>query len=80
MILEGYSDTTGWGMCRGCGARIQWIELTSTKKMPFDREIVPIRSRREPSTNRVILEIDTDINTVHWSTCTQPDQFRRKKR
>jgi hypothetical protein len=67
------------GRCRSCGADIEWAELTSGKRMPFNPPIVATLTQGDLlRDDRVIEVIDTDITPVHFQTCPQADDWRRK--
>jgi len=44
-ILLIYQDSRGLGRCRSCGAAIEWAELVSGKRMPFNPPIVGVRTQ-----------------------------------
>lgn len=55
--------------CQACQARIIFLDTAAGKKMPVDADTV---------------EADDDVyehgrHVSHFSTCTKPDQFRRKR-
>ncbi len=77
--IEIYADTRGPGRCRDerCGQPIIWATVVrSGKKMCFDGEAIALRTRLEPSTRRLIEEVDLDDN--HWSRCPGAAQFKRR--
>ena len=47
--------------------------------MPFDGEIVPVRSFREEQTNRVIEVVDTEVTNSHFATCPDASSFRKPR-
>jgi hypothetical protein len=74
--IEVWADTRGRGRCRACGARIEWAEIVkSAKKMPFDADLVALRTRHHAQTHRLIEEVD--LATNHWATCPRAADFRR---
>jgi hypothetical protein len=78
ILASVYADTVGVGRCRdeACGARITWAENVVThRRMPFDGELVAIRTSTEPATGRQIWHVDLDQN--HWRSCPGSDKFRR---
>lgn len=81
-LIEIYADTRGKARCRSCEARIEWATVVkSGKKMPFDGEIVPVRSYHEGPdsfTGRLIEVVDTTVTTSHFATCPQSDRWRKK--
>ncbi len=76
-ILKIYQDSKGKGACRSCGAPIEWAELTSGKRHPFDGEIVPVRTQGSILEGRVIEEVDTSISHSHFETCPDAKRWRR---
>ena len=78
MILKIYQDSKGPGTCRSCAAPITWAELTSGKRMPFDGEIVVVRTQGSILDGRVIEEVDTDITPSHFQTCPQAKDWRKR--
>ena len=76
--VEICADTRGRSRCRSCGACIEWAEVAkSGRKMPFDGEIVPVGSRHEPETRRLIEIVDLEVTTSHFATCPDAEQWRR---
>lgn len=80
--LSIFQDSRGSGTCRSCGAPITWAELTSGKRMPFDGELVAVRTQGSLflSGERVVEVIDTDITPSHFQTCPDRDQWRKGRR
>ena len=74
--LRIYRDTRGKGRCRTCGAAIEWAELVSGKRMPFDGEIVAVKTEQE--TDRAVEVIDTDVTSSHFQTCPDAEKWRRR--
>lgn len=73
--IEIYADTRGPGVCRGCGARIEWAEVVkSGKRMCFTGEIVALTTRRNDD-KRLIETVDFDTN--HWADCPKAKDFKR---
>jgi len=81
MILEIYKDSHGQkGHCRSCHAPIEWAELTSGKRMPFNFPIVVSRTDAPVYRGaRVIERVDTLFNKTHFATCPQAQDWRRNK-
>jgi hypothetical protein len=77
-ILKIYQDSRGPGTCRSCGAAIEWAELTSGKRHPFDRPIVAVRTQGSVLEGRVIEEVDTSVSATHFATCPQSKQWQRR--
>lgn len=75
--IDVYADTRGVSRCTGktCGQRILWATIVASgRKMCFnDAEAVALKTRLEPTTNRVIETLDLDDN--HWATCSDRKQF-----
>lgn len=77
--------------CKACGAQIIWIRSTAGKLIPCNYNPVYYK-RTRCSNTRVVLPngevITADLTTdyanaegygyiPHWSTCTNPDKFRK---
>lgn len=77
-ILKIYQDSKGRGTCRSCGAAIEWAELTSGKRHPFDAPIVVVRSQGSVLEGRVIEHIDTAVSASHFATCPDANDWRRR--
>ena len=76
--LEIYADTRGTGVCRSCGAPVEWAEMVkSGKKNPFNPPIVAVATKHD-SDMRLIEVIDSSVTTSHFSTCPDRDKWRRK--
>jgi hypothetical protein len=74
-----FRDSKGAGTCRSCGERITWAETIAGKKIPLDgREIVAIATEGNPIQGRVIEVLDTDITKVHFETCPEAKNWRRR--
>lgn len=70
------ADTVGYGSCRGehCGARLAWAETLKGKRMPFDGELVALRTNVTPD-SRITWEVSLD--QAHWSSCPDFKRFKR---
>lgn len=79
MILKIYQDSKGPGTCRSCGASIEWAELVSGKRMPFNNSIVAVRTQGSIIEGRVIEEVDTDVSPTHWATCPDAKKWSGRK-
>jgi hypothetical protein len=77
-ILQIYQDSKGRGTCRSCGASIEWAELVSGKRHPFDAPIVAMRSQGSILDGRVIEHVDTDASPTHFASCPQGKQWSRR--
>ncbi len=79
-ILSIYQDSKGPGTCRSCGQRIEWAELTSGKRHPFDAPIVPVRTQGALlAGERVTEHVDTSVSTSHFATCPDAAKWRQRK-
>lgn len=79
-LLQIYQDSRGQGRCRSCGANVEWAELTSGKRMPFDGEIVVVKTQGSLLGGERIVEfVDTAVTPTHWETCTDPERWRKKR-
>lgn len=78
-ILRIYADSRGPGRCRSCGAAIEWAELESGKRMPFDPPVVPVRMQGNlVQGQRIIEDVDTTVTSPHWATCPDAEKWRRR--
>ena len=80
MILEIYKDSHGKkAHCRSCGAPIEWAELKSGKKMPFDFPIVvTVTEGNVLDGTRIVERVDTDISQTHFATCPDSKNWSRR--
>jgi hypothetical protein len=81
-LISVYEDSVSkhTSPCRSCQAPITWAETLAGKRMPFDGEIVAVRTERERATARAILVIDTAVTTSHFATCPDASTWRGRKR
>jgi hypothetical protein len=78
MKLTLYQDSRAPGRCRSCGAAIEWAELTTGKRTPFNR-IVPLRANPVLFAGaRVIEEVDTASSPTHFESCPDAKEWRRR--
>lgn len=70
--------------CRGCGAKIKWIQMTTGKWMPCDPELV--EGKDLIGNDTLITEDgmlfkydldDVDGYVPHWATCPKAGEFRK---
>ena len=80
--------------CRSCGASIIWIQTPRGKAMPCDDSPVYYKEAEKGKDKVVLLNGETvSCNIVkdhwdatgfgykpHWSTCNNPDKFRKEKK
>lgn len=79
MLLDLYQDSRGRGRCRSCGAPVEWAELTSGKRMPFDPEVVVLRTQGSLlGGERIVETVDTTVTLSHFTTCPDASSWRRK--
>lgn len=79
-LLDIYSDSKGQGRCRSCGASITWAELTTGRKMPFDGDVVVVRTQGNIlGGDRVVETVDTSITRTHFETCPDAKKWRRDR-
>lgn len=80
MMIEIYADSRGLGQCRSCGAAVEWAEVVkSGKRLPFDGEIVPVRTQDDLlGGGRVIEVVDTTVTPSHFETCPDATAWRRR--
>jgi hypothetical protein len=78
-ILKIYQDSRSKGTCRSCGAPIEWAELTSGKRHPFNVPIVSTRTQGSMlAGERTIEDVDTAVSSSHFQTCPQSKTWRRR--
>lgn len=70
--------------CRACGKEIIFIETENGKKMPVDAEKTTIVRQNGKVETGPELKVIVNENgemvagyVPHWSTCTEPDKFRK---
>ena len=65
------------GRCRAaaCKREIEWVQTVKGKRLPVDH---PLRVVREFARLDGTLLTVIDTARVHWATCGDADQFRRK--
>ena len=71
-----YEGSKASGICRGCGAAMDWYDTLSGKKLPMNAGAVPLKSENERDTSRVVAWFDAADS--HWNTCPTREQFRKK--
>lgn len=78
MLIEVYADTRRLGVCRSCHAPIEWATVVkSGKAMLFNAPLVPVRT--QPAlVGSAIDVIDTTRTIVHFVTCPQAKDWRRR--
>jgi len=77
--LSIYTDTRGPGRCRSCGADVEWAQLVTGKRIPFDPPIV-VRVRQQALLDeRAIDVVDMDQTRSHFASCPDAAQWRRTK-
>ena len=75
--LRLYRDSRAPGRCRSCGADIEWAQLTSGKRMPFNR-ILPVAAQENLLEGRIVEDVDTETSPVHFETCPDAKAWRRR--
>ena len=79
--------------CKACGKPIIWIRTTAGRMMPVDQkpvEYIPIQGGSRTFVTEEGSVVKGELPEVegeptatgyipHWSTCTNPRRFRRKK-
>lgn len=76
-VIQVYADTVGQSRCTGptCRALISWAQVVKTgRKMCFDGELVAIRTSHDADWRQIW---DVDLDTNHWATCPDRQQFKR---
>jgi len=77
-ILKIFQDSRNNGTCRSCGATVEWAELVTGKRMPFDPPIVAVRTQGSFISGRVIEEVDSMVTLSHFATCQDAKEWRRR--
>ncbi len=63
--------------CRGCGAPISFRQVVASGKwLPFDGDPVALRTRQDVETGRLVE--DLDASDVHFRSCPNSADFRRR--
>jgi hypothetical protein len=78
-LLAIWQDSKGLGTCRSCGAKVEWAELTSGRRMPFDPPIVAVRSQGSVLDGRVIEMVDSAVSISHFATCPDANKWRKNR-
>lgn len=73
--LTVFDDSKGFGVCRSCGAKLTWYELTSGKRHPFDGDPVYLQTEHTPA-RRLVGHIDRADS--HFATCPQAGDWKRR--
>lgn len=71
-------DSKGRGTCRSCKAPITWARTIRGKAIPFDGDIVVVRTEGSPLTGSVVEYVDTDVTPTHFQTCPQASDWRKR--
>lgn len=74
VLIRVFESDNGPGECDGCGASMQWYHTLKGKKMPMNRDAVPVKSENDPMTGQVIVYFDAADS--HWNTCPQRARFK----
>ena len=78
-ILKIYQDTKGPGTCRSCGAAVEWAQLVTGKRMPFDPPIIVLRTLGNLlALERIVEEVDSTVTLSHFATCPDAKEWRRR--
>jgi hypothetical protein len=77
-ILRIYHDSRALGQCRSCRAPIEWAELTTHARHPFDAPIRIVRSQASLVDGRVIDDVDTAVSPTHFATCPHAKAWRAR--
>lgn len=74
--IQIFADSRGRGICKGCGAPIEWAKLVASgKKMPFDVPIVEVSGHQDLAGREVHV---VSLERNHWASCSARAQFKRK--
>jgi len=78
-ILKIYQDTRNAGHCRSCGAPVEWAEIVSGKRMPFDPPFIVVRTQGNLlAGERTVEEVDSTVTRSHFATCPDAQDWRRR--
>lgn len=73
-----YQDSRGLGACRSCGAPVEWAQLASGKRHPFN---VPIATHAVLVPviidGRIVEDVNTAATVSHFATCPDAKAWRR---
>jgi len=75
-------ETAGWvfdneGVCRGCGAPVEWWISVNGKKCPMS--VVPLDERGEVVPPGSLLRVLRFVRRSHFGDCPNAQDFRKKK-
>jgi hypothetical protein len=76
--LSVYHDTRGPGTCRSCGAAIEWAQLVTGKRIPFDPPVVVRVTQTALVDERTIDVVDMDFTRSHFASCPDAKDWRRR--
>lgn len=80
-ILKIYEDSRAHGTCRSCHAHIEWAQLISGARMPFDYPITVTRVHpAQGAGERAIADVDTEVSFSHFATCPDAERWRKGRR
>jgi len=74
--LRIFQDSRAMGTCRSCGAAVEWAELSSGKRHPFNAPIVVAQTQTSLLDTRVIELIENGPTTSHFATCADAKAWR----
>ncbi len=77
-VIGIWQDSKRSGRCRSCGAPLTWAKTLRGKNMPFDGQIVVLRTEGNPLKDRLVDYVDTDVTKTHFETCPQANDWRRR--
>jgi hypothetical protein len=69
---------TSIGRCRSCGAVIEWVELPSGSRMPFNPPVVFLTSLDIVGADDYA-EVDRARSVSHFATCPDAATWRRNR-
>jgi hypothetical protein len=75
-LIRLFEDSKQSGICRGCGARMEWFETLTGKRMPMNAGAVPRKSETHEETRRVVAFFAADDS--HFTTCPDRAQFSHR--
>lgn len=78
-IFQVLDSTRSSARCRSCNRPITWFVMAqSGRRMPFDGEVVYVKTERRDKDGLLVGFVDGSINPSHFATCDRKDQWRRQ--
>lgn len=71
--------TVRFGVCLSCGAHLRWFMTARGKWMPVNCGYTVRAIRKMTIENETIWIGEIARTFVHWSTCSEPERWRRTR-